>query len=35
MLGTGNFLKINSQQEKLMCPSVVDAVRLFFMISQF
>ena len=34
MLGTGYFLKINSQQEKL-CPSVVDAVRLFFMISQF
>ena len=35
MLGTGSFLKINSQQENPMCPSVVNAVRLFFTISQF
>ena len=26
MLGTEYFLKINSQQEKPMCPSVVNAV---------
>ena len=25
MLGTGYFLKTNSQQEQPMCPSVVDA----------
>ena len=35
MLGTGYFLKINCQQEKPMCPSVVNAVRPFFTISQF
>ena len=35
MLGTGYFLKINSQQEKPMCPSVVNAVRLFLTIPQF
>ena len=34
-VGTGYFLKINSQQEKPMCPSVVNAVRPFFTISQF
>ena len=35
MLGTEYFLKINSQQEKPMCPSVVNAVRPFFTLSQF
>ena len=35
MLGTGYFLKINSQQEKPRCPSVVNAERPFFKISQF
>ena len=35
MLGTGYFLKINSQQQRPMGPSVVNAVRLFFTISQF
>ena len=29
MLGAGYFLKISSQQEKQMCPSVVNAVRPF------
>ena len=35
MLGTGHFLKINSQQEKPMWPSVLNALRPFFTISQF
>ena len=35
MLGTGYFLKIDSEQLKLMCPNVVTAVRPFFPISQF
>ena len=35
MPGTGYFLKINSQQEKPTCPSVVNAVRPFFRTSQF
>ena len=35
MPGTGCFLKINSQQEKPTCPSVVNAVRPFFRTSQF
>ena len=35
MLGTGYFLKIDSEQEKPMCPNVVTAVRPFFPITQF
>ena len=35
MLDTGYFLKVNSQQEKPMCPCVVNAVQPFFTISQF
>ena len=34
-VGTGYFLKINSQQEKPVCRCVVNAVRPFFTISQF
>ena len=34
MLGTWYFLKINSQQEKPMCPSVVNAIRPFYTISK-
>ena len=34
MLGTGYFLTINSQQEKPMCRSAVNAVRPFFTISK-